>query len=415
MDCLIMEWLILVLLTPLVVVAVVLLYGFVGCGEVLGIEDRRLDLRPTNLKATAVGTERIELTWDSPSPADTKEFSLERRKLSETTGWAPLADLPTRPNPVPAKPGVAPSSIDPVGEGAAFAYRVEAVAKDDGERSGFRDEASAKTLLKAPSGFVATRVDATLIYLKWINNSTKAKSIKLDRSLTPGSGFQPYKSLGADATSFPDGGLTAGTNYYYRLTALGGEDTASVPVEASEATLAWKTSFEAAIDLDGGGYYAGSCLVQRIPAGVPGNPATLQEGGSWVRITMFSDAPQETKITTVYISRVGTPKPYDSAADIQQVLFGGAPGVTLSQNRGPQVSDATKYTLDRGQALIIAFDTSIDSQNIYYGNAQGPQLYARRPQVPGAAFTEAKGPTRSVGYLGPEVNRVNCVQKIEVA
>jgi hypothetical protein len=98
MEWLIADWLILVLVTPLVVVAVVVLYGFIGCGEVLGIEDRRLDLRPTHLKATAVGTERIELTWDSPSPADTKEFFLEGRKLSET-GWAPLADLPTRPNP----------------------------------------------------------------------------------------------------------------------------------------------------------------------------------------------------------------------------------------------------------------------------------------------------------------------------
>jgi hypothetical protein len=68
MDWLILDWLILVLVTPLIIVVVVLLYGFVGCG--FDAEGSLVDtkpLAPSNLTATAIGTDTIELVWQDNS------------------------------------------------------------------------------------------------------------------------------------------------------------------------------------------------------------------------------------------------------------------------------------------------------------------------------------------------------------
>ncbi len=415
MDWLIVDWLILVLATPVVIGVVVFLYGFVGCGRFGASPAPPAPPappefpKPTGLAATAIGTERIDLIWVSSAPADTKEFQLERRKTSQPA-WEP-------PKPIPVNPGVVPAFSDPVGEGAAFSYHVQAV-HNNGSKSAFSDEASAKTSLKAPSNFAATLFGANEIRLTWTNNSTIAKNLRLDRGLTPG-GEVPYKSLLATDTHFEDQGLAAGTKYYYRLTAFGNDNTESAPVEANATTAGtssgWKTSFEATLNQDAGATYAGACVVQIIPARVAGNPATLQESGNTVRITLFSDGPQETKLTAVSISRVGAPQAYDSASDIKPILFGGAAGVNLSKALGPRVSDPIPYTLDRDQPLIIAFDVTLDSQNTYFSTATGPQVYYHPPRIPGVAFQEAAKTVRTpTGYLGPQANRVVCVRKIEV-
>lgn len=413
MDWPMMDWLILVLVTPFIIVAVVLLYGFVGCSS-FGTNVTPIQI-PTNLKAAASAADRIDLNWDSASPAVTKEFSLERRKTSETK-WEQLVSLPGRPNPVPANPGLLPTSFDPVDEASDFTYRVLAIA-NDGSKSDYSNEASAQTLLKAPSSFVAIPT-GTIIQLSWINHSTKATSLKIERSLTPVGGYSLLVDLPANQVSFPNSGpgVKPDTKYYYHITAYGPDNKVSTTVETSAIiSLVWKTCFTAPINLDGGNGYAGHCLVQRIKGYVPGNPASLQEEGYWVQITMFSNGTQETKLTAVYISRVGAGNPYDSAGDNTQVTFGGAAGVTLSQALGPKQSDPIKYSVDRDQDLIVAFDVSLDSKNIHYGNAIGPRLFAKSPTAPGVPVQEAHLQVRPGIYQAPQVDRVNCVQKIEVA
>lgn len=59
------EWAILVVLVPLVLVPVVLLLGFAGC-EPFGAPSESVDA-PTNLVATAVGEDQIDLAWEHSS------------------------------------------------------------------------------------------------------------------------------------------------------------------------------------------------------------------------------------------------------------------------------------------------------------------------------------------------------------
>lgn len=403
-----MDWLILVLVTPLIIVVVVMLYGFVGCTP---FGESVIPAAPTNLRVTGVDTEHIDLSWDSNSPANTEKFELENRTLS-----------PPPTHNIDAHPGLPPTYSDLVGEGAFYTYRVRALAHD-GTPSDFSNDAWATTFLKAPSDFSATPVGTTEIRLDWTNHSEKANSLKLERSLD-GIKYDLLVSLSAKDATYSDKDIRQ-TKYYYRLTAYlltaqGVVQAKSGTVDASATIiLAWKTSFETSIDSDGGGWYAGSCNVQIIEGYAPDKIASLQESGNWVRITMFgtlnSDSPQKAYLTAVYISRVRPgSKPYDSADDIKQVFFGGKKDVDLSQNKGPVVSDPIRYDLDRGQDLIIAFDTTIDSTNIYFGSPQGPRLYAKKPAANGLPAEEASMKIRSGDYVGPE-GKVNCILKTEVA
>ncbi len=57
-----MDWLVLIFLVPLILVPVVLLCGFAGCGlDVVGTAI----LPPSNLSATAGGTDLVNLSWQN--------------------------------------------------------------------------------------------------------------------------------------------------------------------------------------------------------------------------------------------------------------------------------------------------------------------------------------------------------------
>jgi len=69
-----MEWLLLSLLVPAVLVPVVLLFGFAGCDVVFRLRDRLQT--PGNLAATGVSASEIQLTWQSSHTG--VEFEIER-------------------------------------------------------------------------------------------------------------------------------------------------------------------------------------------------------------------------------------------------------------------------------------------------------------------------------------------------
>jgi hypothetical protein len=73
------EWLVLAPLVPAILVPVVLLWGFAGCGFP-GIGSV---LRPTNVRAEGISVSEIRLTWENPhGPGVT--FEVERTKEGET-------------------------------------------------------------------------------------------------------------------------------------------------------------------------------------------------------------------------------------------------------------------------------------------------------------------------------------------
>jgi hypothetical protein len=153
-----MDWLILILGVPAILIPLVLLFGFAGCGDPTGTctEDGDCPGRlicvdgscvdpgqanpplfpPQNLVATALDDQSVALTWTSANPADTR-FRIERMEDDGEKFETILDDVPST------------SATDTSGlEGVTYLYRV----LPDGEVSAASNIASATTFAVAFTG-----------------------------------------------------------------------------------------------------------------------------------------------------------------------------------------------------------------------------------------------------------------------
>ena len=103
----------------------------------------------------------------------------------------------------------------------------------------------------APSNLTATAVSGSQINVSWTDNANNEDGFLLERS-TDGTTFVRLASLGANVTSYSNGGLTAGTTYHYRVRAqnAGGysvySNTASATPQAATTPPAAPTGLTAA-------------------------------------------------------------------------------------------------------------------------------------------------------------------------
>lgn len=106
-----------VLLTPLLLLGVIALAGFVGCDVVFPLVGPPAPDAPTNLRAVA-GNAKVVLTWDDYPTAT--EFHVLR---GTSTGREPE----DYPDPHTVLPAELPYTDEPLANGTAFFYRVTAV------------------------------------------------------------------------------------------------------------------------------------------------------------------------------------------------------------------------------------------------------------------------------------------------
>ena len=136
-----MEWLILLLLVPAVLIPVVLLGGFAGCRQILGIEEPILG-PPVNLEATPVIVSdrslAVSLSWNTADPFG---FPVQIERATDGGAYATIADH-TTDNPF--------LDMD-VFEGNDYIYQVRAISGEE------RSEPSnpAPVSLKYKTAFVA--------------------------------------------------------------------------------------------------------------------------------------------------------------------------------------------------------------------------------------------------------------------
>jgi hypothetical protein len=87
-----------------------------------------------------------------------------------------------------------------------------------------------------PSGLGATATGETNVDLSWTDNSSDETGFIVQRSTTSGSGFTTVTTTAADATSYSDSGLSAGTSYFYRVMATNASGDSAATSEAIVTT-----------------------------------------------------------------------------------------------------------------------------------------------------------------------------------
>lgn len=106
----------------------------------------------------------------------------------------------------------------------------------------------------APSSLVAAAVSSSQINLTWVDNDTTEQGFKIERCGGAGcSNFAQIATVGANVTSYSNGGLTGSTSYSYRVRAYNASgdsnysNTASAVTQAPPALPAAPTNLAAAV------------------------------------------------------------------------------------------------------------------------------------------------------------------------
>jgi hypothetical protein len=225
-----MEWLILILLVPLIVVPIVLLCGFAGCAQIAGIDDAPvLPLPPPPppllLTVRATGTTGVRLDWKPDSSA---EFFVERA----------LGDGVF----VPVSKGVKDTFfVDTVtnglSEGTTYKYRVRK-AQGGGSKSNPSATLKVTTWPNAPTNLVTDFAGVGRVKINWVNRSATADLFRVLRRSPPGSGaYTPFGPFDL-TSSFEDKdvpALVAGSKHEYQVIVIvseGFDNDEPKPVES---------------------------------------------------------------------------------------------------------------------------------------------------------------------------------------
>jgi subtilisin family serine protease len=116
------------------------------------------------------------------------------------------------------------NSVDAVGALAGFTA------------TGGRVNALAALTPTAPSGLSATTASSSQINLSWTDNSSNETGFKIERST--GGGYSQVGTAGTNAASYSDSGLSASTQYTYRVRAYNSAGNSGYSGTASATTTA---------------------------------------------------------------------------------------------------------------------------------------------------------------------------------
>ena len=161
---------------------------------------------PTNLTATATGTNRVDLEW---TPAEDPESGIASYKVFRDGSEVGSTSETTYQD----------TGLDPA---TTYEYRVSAT-NGDGLQGGLSDPAEATTMdgsgPSAPTNVTAETVSQTQINLTWTASEDPESGV--DRYIV----YRDDTMIGSVTdTSFADSGLTQNTTYVYSISAVNGED-----------------------------------------------------------------------------------------------------------------------------------------------------------------------------------------------
>lgn len=184
---------------------------------------------PSALQAAAISTSQVNLSWVAGTGV-VDEYHIERRVGA--TGAFVVRDTVA----------AATLGYDDTGLASAtqYSYRVEAC--NDGGCSGYSNTALATTQPDppgAPSGLQAGPVDGTpnAIDIAWTASTGVVEEYRIERRTGAAGEFEPVDTVADGTLAYHDAGLTAATQYTYRVEACNGTGCSSAfSNEASTTT-----------------------------------------------------------------------------------------------------------------------------------------------------------------------------------
>ncbi|MFA5104310.1 MAG: fibronectin type III domain-containing protein [Candidatus Margulisiibacteriota bacterium] len=164
---------------------------------------------PTGLTSEAITQTQATLRWTDNSNIETNYII--QRKQSINDPWTNVATLGANAISY-TDTGLTPNT--------AYLYRVFA-----SNANGISDMSNAIILITqalpgvpaTPSSLNSVVISQTQINLTWTDNANNETGYKVERSPNGTSSWAEIASLGADATAFNNTGLTATTQYFYRV------------------------------------------------------------------------------------------------------------------------------------------------------------------------------------------------------
>jgi len=172
----------------------------------------------TGLTATAASTTEIDLAWTAASGATSYEVE---RSLDGSTQWAQIA----------AQAGV---SVTDTGRAVATRYYYRVRAVKDGVAGPWSATADTYSLPAQVANLAAAAASTTQIDLTW-DAAASATSYLVERSAN---GTTGWTSVGTPSSAaYSDTGRTAGTRYYYRVSAVNPGGTGAASSVANSYTL----------------------------------------------------------------------------------------------------------------------------------------------------------------------------------
>ena len=192
---------------------------------------------PTNLNANAVSSSQINLSWSTPSNSGgTPINGYKIEKMNSCSGnFAVLVANTTNPNTTYSNTGLT--------NGTCYQYRVFAINAVGSSLSS--NNVTATTLQPpvsnnvpdAPTGLLATAVSSSQINLVWAgpsnNGGSSITGYNIEEKIGSGSYSVIVSNTGNTNTLYSRTGLTAGTTYTYRVSAINLVGTSTVSNESS--------------------------------------------------------------------------------------------------------------------------------------------------------------------------------------
>jgi fibronectin type 3 domain-containing protein len=172
---------------------------------------------PSGLTATPASSTEIDLTWSTAAGAT--GYTVQRSP-DGSTGWTTIA-TPTG------------TIYNDTGLTSATTYYYRVIATTSSSASAPSTVVSAMTPPSTPTGLTATASAPNTISLQW-NDVAGETGFTMQRS-NDGTTWANLAAVGANVTSYTDTGLSSGSIYYYRVSAVdaGGSSAPSAAVSAT--------------------------------------------------------------------------------------------------------------------------------------------------------------------------------------